>query len=147
VLAGLRYTLDFERRVIEFHDKSPSRIGTRLQMSFEHGRFLVTLPQGGQPLRLVPDSGAGGLVLFASRLAMGDLLETGQTVELGTGAGRRTGRVVRIPAFRVGDRTLWNVDAVSVGGDVHPAAGDGLLPLHLFARVTFDGPARLLILG
>jgi hypothetical protein len=28
-----------------------------------------------------------------------------------------------------------------------PAEGDGLLPLHLFERVTFDGPARVLILG
>ena len=31
--------------------------------------------------------------------------------------------------------------------DARPAEGDGLLPLHLFERVTFDGPARLLILG
>ena len=29
-------------------------------MTFEHGRFLVDLPQHGSVLRLVPDSGAEG---------------------------------------------------------------------------------------
>jgi predicted aspartyl protease len=147
VLASLRYTIDFKRRVIEWHEQSPRPIGTRLRLSFEHGRFLVTLPQRGEALRLVPDSGAGGLVLFASGRGMVDLLDTGRTVELRTGAGGRSGRVMRIPALRIGDRTLRDVDAVSIGGETHPAAGDGLLPLHLFGRVTFDGPSRLLILG
>ena len=149
VLAGLRYTLDFKRRVIEWHDAAPPHDGTRLRLSFEHGRFLVMLPQGNETLRFVPDSGAGGLVLFEARCRWKlDAVETGEMVELWTGSGSRPARVVRLPAFRVGDRTMRNLKAVTIGGDEpHPAAGDGLLPLHLFERVTFDGPSRLLIIG
>ena len=147
VLAGLRYTLDFTRRVIEWHDEAPQKRGTRLGLTFEHGRFLVTLPQGRTTLRFVPDSGAGGVVLFDARCRRRlPSITTGETVELSTGAGSQTASIVRIPALRIGGRTLRNIRAVAVGGDEpHPAAGDGLLPLHLFERVTFDGPSRTLI--
>jgi predicted aspartyl protease len=147
VLAGLRYTLDFTRRVIEWHEESPQKSGIRLGLTFEHGRFLVTLPQGRTTLRFVPDSGAGGVVLFDARCRRQlQSIATGETVELSTGAGSQTASIVRIPALRIGERTLRDIRAVSVGGDEpHPAAGDGLLPLHLFERVTFDGPSRTLI--
>lgn len=149
VLAGLRYTIDFKRRIIEWHTptSSDSR-GQVLRLSFEHGRYLVALPQGEETLRLVPDSGAGGVVLFESRCRQRvDTIDTGEMVELFTAEGRRPARVVRVPALRVGDRTMRNVRAVTIGGDdLHPASGDGLLPLHLFERVTFDGPGKRLIL-
>ena len=64
MLAALRYTIDFKRRVIEWHDQAPPRRGLVLKLAFEDGRFLVSLPQDHVTLRLVPDSGAGGLVLF-----------------------------------------------------------------------------------
>jgi hypothetical protein len=32
-------------------------------------------------------------------------------------------------------------------GDAFGLLGDGLLPLHLFARVTFDATARVLIVA
>ena len=149
VLAGLRYTLDFKRRSIQWHDAAPLHDGTRLRLSFEHGRFLVTLPQGNETVRFVPDSGAGGVVLFEARCRRKlDAVETDEMVELWTGAGARPARVVRLSTFRVGDRTMRNLKAVTIGGDEqHPAAGDGLLPLHLFERVTFDGPSRVLIVG
>lgn len=149
VLASLRYTLDFKRRVIEWHHQSPPRRGLTLKLAFEHGRFLVSLPQDGATLRLVPDSGAGGLVLFdvAGRPRAG-VVETGRTVELSTTSARRTVRQVMLRELRLGDRTMRDVPAVTIErSDPHPAEGDGLLPLHLFERVTFDGPARLLILG
>ena len=148
VLAGLRYTIDFKGKVIEWHDVAPGQSGTVLQLTFEHGLFLVALPQHGTILRLVPDSGAGGLVLFEAR-SRPQLrsIATGETVELSTARGSQAAAVVRLPELRIGDRVLRNVRAVALGGDkTHPAAGDGLLPLHLFGRVTFDGPARTLIL-
>jgi predicted aspartyl protease len=148
VLAGLRYTLDFKRRVIEWHDAAPRQGGTMLHLSFEHGRYLVALRQPGTTLRFVPDSGAGGLVLFEGRSGPRfPSIATGETVELSTATGSQAAAVVRLPELRIGDRILRNVRAVTIRGDeMHPAAGDGLLPLHLFGRVTFDGPARTLIL-
>jgi predicted aspartyl protease len=149
VLAGLRYTLDFKRRVIEWHDRAPRKDGIEVTLSFEHGRFMASLPQESETLRLVPDSGAGALVLFQtpSRRKI-TTAETGETVELSTGTGARPVRVVRVRALWVGKRVMRNLQAVTIDDDdVHPAGGDGLLPLHIFERVTFDGPARLLILG
>ncbi len=148
VLAALRYTLDFKRGVIEWHEHAPPRRGIALALAFEHGRYLVTLPQVGSTLRLVPDSGAGGLVLF-NTTGWPNVLDTGKTVVLSTVNGRGLGRHVLLRELRLGgDRTLRNVSAVALDRPHRlPSEGDGLLPLHLFERVTFDGPARLLILG
>ena len=77
-----------------------------------------------------------------------DIVETGVTAELWSAAASRPARLVRLRELRIGDRTIRNLTAVAISmSGHHPAAGDGLLPLHLFERVTFDGPARLLILG
>ncbi|HEX6214243.1 MAG TPA: retroviral-like aspartic protease family protein [Vicinamibacterales bacterium] len=149
VLARLRYTIDFRKKVVEWHDDSPGRAGTRLPLAFEHGRFLVSLKQAHSTLRLVPDSGAGGLVLFDAhgRVAFNNE-EPRPTVTLSTAQGTRRGHHVRIRTLQVGDRTMRDVPAVNIErAKPHPAEGDGLLPLHLFERVTFDGPARVLILG
>ena len=149
VLASLRYTLDFKRRVIEWHDHSPPPRGLVLKLALEHGRFLVSVLQGHTTLRLVPDSGAGGLVLFnvAGRRSH-NVVDTGETVALATAQASRPARRVRIRELRLGDRIMRNVPAVTIERiDALPAEGDGLLPLHLFERVTFDGPARLLIVG
>ena len=149
VLAWLRYTLDFRRRTVEWHDTAPEPRGTALTLAFEHGRFLVSLPQEGTTLRLVPDSGAGPFVVyeFAGRTPF-DIADTGRTAELSSADGRRPARYVRLRELRLGDRIIRNLVAVAISRNDHqPADGDGLLPLHLFERVTFDGPSRRLILG
>ena len=148
VLARLRYTLNFKDRRVEWHDDTPAQSGTTLPLAFEHGRFLVELQQDRCILRLVPDSGSGALVLFepAGRLFF-DMVGTSM-VELSSAQGTRTARHVRLNALRLGDRTLRDFPAVTIERDSHHSGdGDGLLPLHLFERVTFDGPARVLILG
>ncbi len=149
VLAWLRYTLDFKHRVVEWHHEAPPRIGIALHLAYEHGRFLVSLPQDHTTLRLVPDSGAGGLVLFnAAGRASHNIVDTGETVQLATAQASRRARQVRLRELRFGDWTMRDVPAVSIErADPRAGEGDGLLPLHLFERVTFDGPARLLILG
>jgi hypothetical protein len=49
--------------------------------------------------------------------------------------------------LKVGTAMLQNVAAVVVGrNSSEPEEADGLLPLHLFERVTFDGPNGVLIL-
>ena len=149
VLAQQRYTLDFKRRAVEWHDAAPKARGTALALTFEHGRFLVSLRQQRTTLRLVPDSGAGAFVVyeFAGQSSF-DIAETGRTAELASADGHVAARHVRLRELRLGDLTIRNLAAVAISrSGYHPAEGDGLLPLHLFERVTFDGPARLLILG
>ena len=145
VLSTLRYTLDFKRRTVEWHDATTMPAGPALRLAFEQGRFLVTLPQGVTTLRMVPDSGAGCLVMFREVVSGS---ETGHTVALSTADGALTARQVRLGPLQIGDRTVRGVMAVRVDRpNLQPAEGDGLLPLHLFERVTFDGPGRRLILG
>ena len=145
VLSTWRYTLDFRRRTVEWHDQTGVPDGPALRLAYEHGRFIVTLPQGSTTLRLVPDSGAGGLVLFGRSVLSRD---TGRTVELSTADGVVTARQVVLPELRIAGQTIRNVPAAHVERDeARPAEGDGLLPLHLFERATFDGPGRRLILG
>lgn len=149
VLASLRYTLDFRRRIVEWHATVPESGGTALTLTFERGRFLVSLPQERTTLRLVPDSGTGPFVVYesAGRLSF-NLVETGRTAELSSADARRPARYVRLRELRLGDRIIRNLAAVAISrNDRQPAESDGLLPLHLFERVTFDGPSRRLILG
>lgn len=149
VLAGLRYTIDFRQRVIEWHDTLPANAGVSLSLTFDSGRFLIALPQERSTIRLVPDSGAGAIVLFelAGRMPL-EVLETGQTAELVTAHASAPARRVKIRELRLGARTIRNLAAVAIRRSDHdPAEGDGLLPLHLFDRVTFDGPGRKLFLG
>jgi clan AA aspartic protease (TIGR02281 family) len=145
VLSTLRYTLDFKRQAVEWHDGAAMPAGPAFRLAFEQGRFLLTLPQGATTLRMVPDSGAGGIVLFRE---LANASDTGSMVELSTAEGCLFARQVRVRMLRVGDHVLRNVMAVRVDRpDLQPAEGDGLLPLHLFERVTFDGPGRTLTLG
>jgi len=84
---------------------------------------------------------------FAGRTPF-NIAETGRTAELSSADARRPARHVRLRELRLGDRIIRNLAAVAISrSGQQPAEGDGLLPLHLFERVTFDGPARLLILG
>lgn len=146
LLSPLRYTIDFTARVIRWHDAGGT--GVELPLVFEDGRFLVEAPQAGVRWRLVPDSGAGGLVLFTGRRPAPQLLDTGRQVALRTAAASTTGREVIVRELILGGRALREVPAVVVERPQRrPAEGDGLLPLHLFERVTFDGPGRRLIVG
>jgi predicted aspartyl protease len=151
VLAALRYTIDFGKRQIVWHDDEALTAGARavLDMTFDYGRYLVALPQRGGVLHLVPDSGAGGLVLFqgAGRV-LPDLVGPRGGIRLDTFEGRIDAESVFVRELRIGRSTLRNLPAVLVERGANPAAdGDGLLPLHFFGRVTFDGPARRLIVG
>ncbi len=152
VLAGLRYTIDYRNRRIAWDDPRTlhgSGSIAVLPMVFTDGVPVVELSQGGSTLRLIADSGAGGLVLFdrAGR-DLPAMTADGGLVRLDTFQGRGMARCVRIDRFRVGVSTLRDVPAVLINSTASPVhSGDGLLPLHIFDRVTFDGPAGRLIVG
>jgi predicted aspartyl protease len=149
VLAGHVYTLDYARRELRCHHGiGESAKGDRLPLTIVDGRALVSLPQVRGALRLVPDSGADRLVLFTrpgQRLT--PLVTPLDTVRTRSVNGQRLARRVLVQALDVGATRLRDHDGLMVNapgpGDL---MGDGLLPLHLFSRVTFNGPAGYVVL-
>jgi predicted aspartyl protease len=149
ILAHLRFTIDFRRRQLRWHaDEAPPH-GVGLHLALVNGRFVVDLPQPDGTLRMVPDSGAGAIVLFSTeRRGASWLRRTGRSVEVETANGRATAMEVVLPFLQVGGRTLRDLAGVTMDRpESHPADSDGLLPVHWFDRVTFDGPRRMLFLG
>ncbi len=62
-------------------------------------------------------------------------------------SGQRGVLMATVRELRVGSLTLRDVPAVVAERDPsEPVEVDGLLPLHLFDRVTVDGPGKRLIL-
>jgi len=152
-LSGLDYTLDYRGGRLSW-DAGPviGTPGTRLALTPAGGRFLVELPQGRdhQAVRFVPDSGAASLVVFArsgrQRLTLQPL--EGQARMSGLAGQRLVDRAV-VPVLHVGDATLHNEPAVIVDWRTHvdtvASEGDGLLPLHRFARVSFSARERCMV--
>ncbi len=145
-LGSLRFTIDFrERRVIWFPSDVLEARGSSLELQPSSGRFLIALPQRHSLLRLVPDTGAASLLLFAPH---GELPVTPlpASATLTTMSGDTEVRMATIRELRVGALTLRDVPAVVAERDrSEPSEVDGLLPLHLFDRVTVDGPGKRLI--
>jgi Aspartyl protease len=151
VLAGQRYTLDFHNRRVHWggaasRDRQGHSVFT---LRSEGEQFLIDLTLGTGRLSLVPDSGTGGLVLFERNSRPLPLVWTDSSrAVLATLNDRRLVRQVRIAALPLGSSTLRNLPAVLIPRpDAERGEGDGLLPLHLFRQVTFDGPARVLTIS
>ena len=148
LLAGLIYTIDYERRVVVWHAQGDALEGERVPLRIHDNRLLVSLAQHDgdpSPLSLVPDSGSDAVVLFAhakDKLRMTPL-DVGMLSSL---SGSRLVRRVRIDDLLVGSTRLQDPHAVLIDSD-EPAEtmGDGLLPLNVFARVTFNAGEGYLI--
>jgi predicted aspartyl protease len=152
VLANLTYTIDYRRQTLVWHDGDLPRVtGHRLPLTTANGLFLVTLPNhlgaaGGT--RLVVDSGADAIVLFGR--SPGTMSSSGpiETGVLRTSAGLRVGRRIKLDELDLGALVLRDQPAFLLSeAGAAGLLGDGLLPLHLFARVTFDAAARALIVA
>jgi hypothetical protein len=145
VLAGLRYTIDFSRRMVVWYGPgcSHGREG-RMTLALEPvgGRFLVRADWAGRKIRLVPDSATEHLVVYesadAAPAAHAGVLETL------TSSVAATHRVVR--DLRLEGTLLPPVAALAIPRPEGRKDVDGLLPMRLFDRATFDGPALTLIL-
>lgn len=148
VLAGLVYTLDYRERIICWHTAGESLPGARLSMTVRDHRLLVSLPQQDDdpnPLELIPDSGSDGLVLFSHardkvRLTLGDV---GTLTSL---TGSRLAHRATIDRLMIGSARLDHTDAIVIDNGARTGEmGDGLLPLHMFSRVTFNAREGYLI--
>jgi predicted aspartyl protease len=150
VLARLAFTIDYRDRRLIWQslaavDDMP---GERLMFDYEGGRPIVSLPQpsASAPLRFVLDSGAGTIVLFPRPGRPQPDLTPLEIGRLRSVTGEQVVRRVRVDALVVGRLRLLDAEAIVVPQTASDVLGDGLLPLHLFDRVTFDGPRRQLIL-
>jgi len=147
-LARFRFTIDYRRSRIEWHDAAYVPAGARLTLVPSEDRWLVELTSsagGDAPYRFVPDSGADTLVLYGQALA--DRLVTAWRpgpAALGSLTGTRELRAGVVDRLRVGVAAIIRQPAVVVperpAGDV-----DGLLPLHGFDRVFFNAEERYLV--
>ena len=125
--------------------RSGARDGVELES--QDDRFVARVPQDHRVLRLVPDTGAETLVLFQHGGSIPPSASfANESVELTGLTGTRDARRAVVRAFRVGSTSLMDVAAVIVGRDCDATPLDGLLPLHLFARVTFNGPEHQLLI-
>jgi len=148
ILGALRYTIDYRARQIMFRDLAGEvpRHAAVLTLEPCDDRFLVVLPQGGSTLRLVPDSGSEGLVLFhRDDRAESPITLTGRATLSGV-TGSREAMMGRLNVLRIGETRLTDVPVVIVDRAASAQSADGLLPLHIFARVTFNGPERQLVI-
>jgi hypothetical protein len=146
VLKDRRYTLDFLHRRVAWHDglSVPAR-ECGLPMRWMRERFQVELAQGDRTLRFVPDSAAHGLVLFNRRRVRLPIEFDRRWSDLSTLGHRTRVRHGRLRELRLCSVTLRDAAAVVVErGDAAHGEEDGLLPMHLFDTVTFDGPGRTL---
>jgi hypothetical protein len=118
--------------------------GSSLELEPSGGRFLLALPQRDSLLRLVPDTGAGSLLLFAPHAAL-PVTRLPVFATLTSMSGTTEVRTATVRELR-GALKLRDIPAVVTDRDrSEPADVDGLLPLHLFDRVTVDGPGKRLI--
>jgi predicted aspartyl protease len=150
VLRSLTYTIDYEGKRVIWRASDEVITGTRLPLELEDGRFVAVLaqdPSSRAPLRLVPDTGADGIVLFTKNGSLNIAARPLDPAMLRTLHTQRVAWRALLHDLRIGDVRLRNEIAVLVDGGSSSRLGDGLLPLHLFSAVTFNGPERYLVVG
>jgi hypothetical protein len=149
LLATAVYTIDYLERTVVWHDAGDSLSGLRLPMLMRDNRLLVSLAQRDgdpSPLRLIPDSGSDGLVFFSHAQDKLRVRPLNVGVLSGASGAPRLVRQVEVEGMVVGDTRIDKALAVLLESrDPAQMMGDGLLPLHLFARVTFNAGEGYLI--
>jgi predicted aspartyl protease len=140
-LAPLHYTIDFgQRHVVWWPTAERVARGHALELQSSHGRFIVALPQRQSVLRLVPDTGSKALLLFDPDRRL-PVTRLRAPATLTTSSGATSVQLARMRELQIGGLALHDIPAVIAERDrSEPDEIDGLLPLHLFDRVTVDGP-------
>lgn len=142
------YSIDYRSAQLTLGTLAPaSPTAIRLPLLPVAGSWLALVPGagGGRSLRMLPDSGADRIVLFAATSDHLPPMTILESVRVRSIAGDRAARLVRLHAWQVGNYLLRDREALwmeqpAAGG----AMGDGLLPLQLFARASFHVAGRYL---
>jgi Aspartyl protease/PDZ domain len=93
---------------------------------------LVSGSAGQRPIRLILDSGAGGLLLDINKLRSWGLKPSGKATV--TGAGNSAAQVVQIPSLAFGEARLENIGAFAAPIPQEMQA-DGLIGYDLISRL------------
>ena len=148
-LAEQHYTVDYRRKRLSWRADTggDEPAAATLDLRLEQGRWLVGLPQtDGRVLWFVPDSGAAALVLYdrGSATALKTRI-VACCAGVTTVNGSRSARLVIVPEFKVGSHVIRNREALILNrAHAHSPAGDGLLPLSMFASVSFHPEQQVL---
>ena len=152
VLMRFVLTIDYERARISWKTTRALDDALTLPLATAGGRFVVSVTHPTctawcVPLKLIPDTGTDGVVLFnrpGDSLHFVTPLAASAVRSL---AGVRPAQLVLIGASGLRDIELDGRIASLI--DLPPEDSlqvDGLLPLHFFARVTLDGPGKTVTL-
>ena len=149
-LFGLNYTLDYRKKRLVWSDERSDAGGARVPLIAQGGRYLVRVTTAGsdRPVLLVPDSGASGFVAYErngrTTLALHSAAGSTAVHSLSGGQMARTMmlRELRLGALTVAEQPV----AVVRRGASDVMEGDGVLPLHLFASVSFNAREQCLVL-
>jgi hypothetical protein len=151
-LSAFDYTIDYRHGRLTWVAADTTEMpAARLSLALESGRFVATLPQGAgrAPVRIVPDSGSASLVIFRRSASSPDALllkRLGGPVTMRGVTGERSVDRAVVPVLRIGDLVWRDEPAVIVDPAASSEDADGLLPLHRFARVSFNARERCLLI-
>jgi predicted aspartyl protease len=164
-LFGFNYTLDYRRHRLTWDDGGSREDGVRLPLVAHGGRYLVQVmsTRNEAPLLLVPDSGASGFVAYErhgrTKLALAPAFAPSAADRFGAASaaagttavhslsGGHVVRTMMLRELRLGTITLREHPVAVVSRDTTDAEeGDGLLPLHLFASVSFNAREQSLVI-
>lgn len=149
-LLAFNYTLDYRRKRLVWSDGRTEAGDIRLPLIVQEGRYLVQVTPAGNepPVLLVPDSGASGFVMFEREGRTRLQLEPApQRMAVLTVSGRQDVRTMLLRELPLGEVTVRNQPVAVIARDPRDVLeGDGLLPLHLFASVSFNAREQCLVL-
>lgn len=148
-LAQFNFTLDFRQRRINFADMDENQFEQTVRMPFkkDEGRILLNLKIKQRNLIFIFDSGASGLILFASgcRKLAGQIEPSEQLMQVSTNAGESLMQTGWLDKLHFGGKDTRRV-SVALLNKVERTE-DGLLPMRLFRSVYFNNREGYMILN
>ena len=150
-LFGLNYTLDYRRKRFTWNDGRSDAGGTRVPLVAQGGRYLVQVTSARQRAARVARPGFGCVGLCGLRARTAERSSPSNAAAGMTAVHSLSGgqivRTMMLRELRLGDLTLKEQPVAVVTRDASDAVeGDGVLPLHLFASVSFNARDGYLLL-
>jgi hypothetical protein len=148
-LSGFNYTLDYRRRRLSWTAGDVINGDARLPLIAQNGRYLIEITSSNaSPVRLVPDSGANGFVVYSRKgLTRVRLEPPAGEMAVHSLSGRQSAQTMWLRELKLDSLTVRNQPVAVIAreqGEV--VEGDGLLPLHLFDSVSFNADDRYIVL-
>jgi hypothetical protein len=149
-LFAFNYTLDYRSQRLVWCAGQSDAGDIRLPMIAKGGRYLVQIGVAGNARHalLVPDSGASGFVAYERNGRTKLDVKSGSGItDVHSLSGRQFVPTMMLRELRLGSLVLREQPvAVLVRERDDDVEGDGLLPLHLFASVSFNAREQCLVL-